>query len=62
MSDKKPPRGTGTPDGPDMGVSGVTRESANPGSTEGYGAQVRPGNERIEEEEAAEAVDLERRK
>lgn len=36
--------GAGTPEGgPETGTSGVTRLSAGPGETGGYGADVRPG-------------------
>jgi len=68
MSEKKasqprPADGTGTANGSDTGVSGVTRESAAPGMTGGYGSDVRPGNAEIEDEsEATSSENAERRK
>lgn len=55
--------GVGTPEGgTDTGVSGVTRTSAGPGETGGYGADVRPsgvtgddGGTREEQEDEGEA-------
>lgn len=50
-SDGKPPdgeqaEGAGTPEGgPQTGTGGVTRMSAGPGETGGYGADVRSGSE-----------------
>lgn len=42
--DDKQSEGVGTPEGgPETGVSGVTRLSAGPGETGGYGADVSPG-------------------